>query len=130
MSEQPDFAIYFLFFLFQIKHLLCDYLLQPKKIAIQKASANWDFLTSLGVHSLTHAAGTFFLTLLYNRSLWWLAILDFITHFIIDRIKVGPRYLGKFNDPSTSIFWNILGVDQAIHHTTHIIFAFIIMHWN
>ncbi len=121
--------IYLILFLFQIKHLFCDFFLQPKKVATQKASAHWDFVLSLSIHTLTHAGGTLIIVLLYNSALWWLAILDCIFHFIIDRIKAGPRYLGRFNNTNQAIFWNILGVDQAIHHITNIFFTYIIMQW-
>jgi hypothetical protein len=60
------------------------------------------------------------ITLYLKPSLWWLAILDFIVHFTMDRLKAGPRYLGRFSDIRSKAYWVSFGLDQMIHHLTHI----------
>jgi hypothetical protein len=49
-----------------------------------------------------------------------LAIVDFVVHFTMDRIKAGPRYLGRFSDVSSKAFWVSFGFDQMVHHLTHL----------
>ena len=76
-----------------------------------------------------------------------LALVDFAVHFMMDRLKAGPRYLGRFkplfgtdymkamqsrslgvgSEYETAVtaldrnryFWWSLGFDQAVHHLTH-----------
>ena len=56
----------------------------------------------------------------FDWSLWWLAAVDFGAHFLMERVKAGPRYLGRWNDVSKAPFWITFGFDQLFHHLTHI----------
>lgn len=125
MNEQLE-LVFTLLVIYQLKHYVADFPLQ-REYMLRKTKANWDFLFPLSLHCLVHGLGTFIICLVYAPSLVWLAALDFIVHFIIDRIKSGPRYLGKFNDLSKASFWNILGLDQMAHHLTHIYFIYLIV---
>lgn len=60
--------------------------------------------------------------------MWWLGVLDFAVHFIVDRLKSGPRYLGRFNDQNTALYWSILGADQMVHHLTHMYIVYLLMY--
>jgi len=51
---------------------------------------------------------------------WWLVVIEVILHFIIDRLKSGKYWLGRYNNPNTSIFWISLGLDQMLHMLTYI----------
>lgn len=104
---------------FQLKHFIADFPLQ-REYMLKKVSPNWDFLLPLSLHSAVHAVLTLSICMVVNPSLWWLAIADFVIHFLMDRIKSGPRYLGRFNDRNRPGFWNALGFDQMIHHLTHL----------
>ena len=82
-----------------------------------------------------------------------LAILDFIIHFIMDRIKASPKMLGRYQALSKNemknilsylptlgkdgvkekfgkelnsnvLFWWSLGLDQLVHHLTDILIVY------
>ncbi|MCY4523475.1 MAG: DUF3307 domain-containing protein [Halobacteriovoraceae bacterium] len=105
---------------FHLKHYLCDYVLQSKNMVIKKKSDKWNFFIPLFLHSCVHGIFTLTIVLWIDKDLWFLAIVDMVVHFLMDRIKSGPRYLGRFHNLDTSIYWNILGFDQMIHHLTHL----------
>ncbi|MCB0362654.1 MAG: DUF3307 domain-containing protein [Bdellovibrionales bacterium] len=111
---------------FQFKHFFADFPLQVEYM-LHKTRAGWGFLLPLLVHCTVHALLTAVVVLILNPELWWLIILDFLTHFVMDRIKSGPRYLGRFNDKSKASFWNCLGLDQMVHHLTHIYIIWVIV---
>lgn len=87
---------------------------------LKKVSPGWDFFLPLLSHSLVHGVFSLAIILFVRPSYWWLSLIDLIVHFLMDRIKAGPRYLGRFNDKNRSSYWNSLGFDQMIHHLTHI----------
>lgn len=89
------FDIFTLLVLFQIKHLIADYFLQGKWM-LQKFRADWGFFYPLLTHASVHALFTLAICLFFAPHLWWLALVDLVVHFIMDRIKAGPKYLGRF----------------------------------
>jgi hypothetical protein len=84
-----------------------------------KALPGWEFLGPLAMHAGIHSIFTLMILLITNRSLWWLALVDFIVHFCMDRIKSGPNFLGRFKDHQKASYWNAFGLDQMVHHLTH-----------
>ena len=117
MTQKID-IIFFLFVLFQVKHFVADFPLQ-REYMLKKVSPDWDFLIPLAVHSAVHASFTMLIVVFIDPSLWWLAVVDFVVHFVMDRIKAGPKYLGRYDDKDRAAFWNCLGFDQMVHHLTH-----------
>lgn len=84
--------------IFQFKHFVADFPLQGEYM-LGKFKPDWDFIPPLASHCLVHALFTYWVTLVVAWSFWLavgMAALDFTTHFIMDRIKAGPRYLGRF----------------------------------
>lgn len=126
MAIEVQTYIFTLLILFQFKHFVADFMLQ-REYMLRKTLAGWDFLLPLSTHCFVHGAGTAIIVAYYKPELWWLALLDFIIHFFVDRIKSGPRYLGRYNDPKQSIYWNIFGLDQMMHHLTHIYIIYIML---
>lgn len=119
MAAAVDLQLVFILLVtFQIKHFICDFPLQ-REYMLKKTMPGWEFIPPLALHCVVHATMTFFILLYFSPQLWPLALYDFVIHFIMDRIKSGPRYLGRFNDRDRSGFWNALGFDQMIHHFTH-----------
>lgn len=104
---------------YQIKHFLADYVWQTTWMQ-QKENSGWAFLVPLAFHAGVHAALTLAIAIAVRPALWWLALIDFVVHAVMDRIKAGHRYLGRFKDPRTHVYWNALGFDQMVHHLTHI----------
>lgn len=105
--------------IYQLKHFLCDFIFQNVWM-LQKSRPGWDFVLPLSIHCAIHALCTLIIVLYYNPSVWWLAVLDFVLHFVMDRIKAGPKYLGRFHDMKAKSFWISFGFDQMFHHLVHI----------
>lgn len=97
---------------------MADFPLQ-REYMLQKSLPGWKFVWPLTTHCLVHASLTLVIVLLVNSRLWWLAFVDFAIHFVMDRIKSGPKYLGRFNDKEKPSYWNAFGGDQMVHHLTH-----------
>ena len=110
--------VFLLLIIFQLKHFICDFPLQ-REYMLKKTMPGWEFAVPLGLHCAVHAVMTLVILMFFNPSLAWLALFDFVVHFIMDRIKSGPRYLGRYHDRDKSGFWNALGFDQMVHHLTH-----------
>lgn len=108
--------IFFLLIAFQVKHYLADFPLQNSYMLGKFYRKGW--VLPLASHCAIHAVFTISIVFFINPALWWLAIVDFVLHFIMDRIKASPDLLGRWqiNQPQ---FWNALGFDQAFHHLTH-----------
>lgn len=125
--------IFTLLVLFQLKHFICDYPLQTQYMLGKMQATGW--IQPLAAHAAVHAIGTFIITIIvFNPASYLdavvlavtLAIVDFIVHFMVDRIKASPKLGGRFN-PSQPYFWWALGADQMTHHLTHYLFIAIIV---
>ncbi len=125
MNQQLELT-FILLIIFQFKHYIADFPLQ-REYMLRKTLPQWGFVLPLVTHCLVHAALTLIVCLFYAPHLWWLSFVDFVVHFLMDRIKSGPRYLGRFNDLKKAGFWNTLGFDQMVHHLTHIYIIYIIV---
>jgi hypothetical protein len=114
---------------FQVKHFLADFPLQ-REYMLKKVSAGWAFLLPLSLHCGVHSFMTFLILVGFGRlDLWWLALVDFATHFVMDRLKAGPKYLGRFNNPRKTSYWAAFGFDQMVHHLTSLyIIWYIVTH--
>jgi hypothetical protein len=115
----------YLLILYQVKHFVADFVLQNVWM-LQKGKAGWDFLLPLTIHCAVHALMTLAVVLYINPAFWWLVVLDFVVHFTTDRLKAGPRYLGRFSDIRSQAYWVCFGLDQMIHHLTHIYICWIL----
>jgi hypothetical protein len=103
--------------IFQVKHFVADFPLQFEYM-LRKTLPGWDFFAPLALHCAVHAGLTLLVILAIEPGLWWLAVVDFVTHFLMDRAKSGPQYLGRFNDNTRAAYWNCFGFDQMVHHLT------------
>ena len=105
--------------LFAVKHFVCDFLLQTRYMLGKFHPTEW--VLPLGAHCAVHAVATFVLTIWYVTfpQALFLVVFDFVTHFIIDKVKVN---LSRGLDPKTSPeFWFLLGGDQFLHSIVHIL---------
>lgn len=112
--------------IFQIKHFICDFPLQTGYM-LRKVLPTWDFLLPLLLHTAVHGLFTLIVCLYYAPSLWWLAIVDMVAHFLMDRIKAADKYLGRFRDRDKPSYWAALGFDQMIHHLTSTYIVWVIV---
>lgn len=133
--------IFLLLVIYQIKHFIADYPLQGKYM-LGKFKPGWDFLGPLLAHVAVHGVMTFAISLAFKPHLAFkLAILDITIHFIMDRIKASPKYLGRFKPltketfptatdqekKSNTYFWWSLGLDQMVHHLTHYLLIYLLL---
>lgn len=139
--------LFILLIVYQLKHFFADYPLQVPYM-LNKFKPGWDFFLPLVAHASVHAAMTAIICWVVNPSLMWLALVDGVVHFIMDRIKAGTKYLGRFKSITpkdfqasmeylswegherekkeakkklrhNTLFWWSLGFDQMVHHLTH-----------
>lgn len=139
--------VFTLLVLFQLKHFLADYLLQGQYMMGKFKEKGWAL--PLASHALVHASFTLIIVFAFERGdLYWLAPVDFVAHFCMDRIKASPNLLGRFKvvgyddmkmisdagfettysrdkKRGNRLFWISLGLDQMVHHLTH----YAIIYW-
>ena len=151
-------ALFVLLVVYQLKHFLADYIFQGEYM-LGKFKPGWTFVGPLLAHVAVHGAMTLLIAVtsvifmgatdayfVLTRALA-IAGLDVIVHFFMDRIKAGPRYMGRWKALSANefpnvmqelkcdvdehaakarkrlrdnvLFWWALGFDQMVHHLTH-----------
>lgn len=125
-----------LFVLFQLKHWLCDYLLQNQWMLGKFSSRRRVWVPALAAHAAVHAAATFTISsgfLWYvmdivvravvgdapgqtwsafrNAGCLWIALslaaIDFSVHFLMDRVKASPRLMGRWKALSRSEYLEV-----------------------
>lgn len=117
-----------LYIVFRLKHFACDFMLQSDWMALTKGKSGKEGYKALFSHTLIHAIGTLIIVLAFAPVLWWLAVVDFVIHSIVDRLK-GIVTLKQGWGTKDTFFWWAFGADQELHNYTHIAYiAFIFMH--
>lgn len=96
-------TVFLLLVLFQIKHYISDFLLQGRYM-LGKFKEDWSFALPLLSHSAVHGIFTLAICLIFAPHLWWLSLVDIISHFFIDRLKAGSKYLGRYKALSADQF--------------------------
>lgn len=110
---------------FAVKHIIADFLLQTNAIALGKdRSVGW--LRPWFLHVSGHALLTLVITLFVSPALAWLAAVDFCVHGGIDRLKAITRAHWKLT-PEQAPFWWLIGIDQALHHLTHLVLVILLI---
>lgn len=140
--------------IFELKHFVCDFLLQFEYHLGKFKKTGWEI--PLASHCAVHAAFTFLILMAVRPEMWWLALVDFVIHFIMDRVKASPSLLGRFKSldarcylyfkgmqerhkevpniqkecaevfTSNRNFWWCLGFDQLVHQLTGLLVIWII----
>jgi len=116
--------IFILLIAFQIKHFIADYPLQTQYMLGKMKTKGW--ILPLFAHSLVHGIITFSILIIFAPTLWYLALMDTMVHFIVDRIKASPNMLNRFAIDD-KFFWWSLGADQMLHHLTHYCMIYMIV---
>lgn len=112
-------TVFLLLVLYQLKHYLADFPLQGAWM-LGKFRPGWDFVGPLAAHAGVHGLFTLAIAAVFGAG-WFavgLAVFDFVTHFVVDRIKASPDLLGRYK-PDQRQFWWALGGDQMAHHLCH-----------
>jgi hypothetical protein len=110
--------------LFIIKHLAADFLLQTSWMAKGKERPE-GWLPPLLAHITVHALGTLLIALLLAPQMAWLALVDLVVHGIIDKSKTVVQKRWRFTAEQAAYWW-LFGIDQTLHHLTHLLFAILI----
>jgi E3 ubiquitin-protein ligase DOA10 len=102
--------------LLTVKHVIADFVLQTSWMAIGKDQKTGWALPLLA-HCLVHLAVAMALILIIAPRFWFVAIIDFVIHIMVDRAKgFCASTLGVTLEHPW--FWTLIGVDQALHHLT------------
>lgn len=106
--------VFILMIVFKFKHFIADYPLQGT-FMLGKFLPGWDFVLPLTAHCAVHAAFTFTIAMFVNPHLAvTCAALDFVIHFVMDRIKASPNMLGKYKNFSANEYGFIkMGFEPA-----------------
>lgn len=109
-------ALVFWMLVFAVKHVIADFLLQTTWMATGKdAKSGWAL--PLLVHCAIHGALATGILLILAPRFWYLGVVDFVVHLIIDRAK--GFCVSTFNvTMDHQWFWWLIGIDQALHHLT------------
>ena len=98
------------------KHVVADFFLQNSWMAHGKdQKTGW--ARPLLAHCLVHLAVSMTLILIIAPRFWFVAVIDFLIHIVIDRAKglCASTFDVTVEHPW---FWTLIGVDQALHHLT------------
>jgi len=157
MSDMAIFLnfIFLILIVFQIKHFIADYPLQGKFMLGKFKDKGW--ILPLAAHCAVHGVLTFLIVVGFTdyETAIKLALIDFVIHFTMDRIKASPKLLGRFSALSkadfmmiqrdferykpdcdvnrehkrrikeNTLFWWALGFDQLVHHLTHYLIIYV-----
>ncbi|WP_246735993.1 DUF3307 domain-containing protein [Enterovirga aerilata] len=107
---------------FTVKHFLADFVLQTGWIAIGK-DCRGDWFKPLAAHVAIHAGLALAIVLVVAPRLWWLAAIDLVVHFGVDR---GKSVVGRWGGwtPHDARYWWLFGFDQLLHQVTNIGLAY------
>ena len=102
--------------LLTVKHIIADFVLQNSWMAIGKDQKKGWALPLLA-HCLVHLAVATALILIIAPQFWFVALIDFAIHIVVDRAKglCASTFDVTMEHPW---FWTLIGVDQALHHLT------------
>ena len=111
---------------FEVKHLLCDFVLQSKYQVNNKG-----FYGRPGglLHAGLHCLFTIPVLLILTHSLAIITavvICEFLVHYHVDWIKARTERLRKWA-ASDHIYWTAFGTDQFIHQVTYIVIVAIVL---
>ena len=120
------FTLLLLYVTFRIKQVVCDFILQTGWMALNKGLPGWAGYKPLLVHSGIHATGTLCIMLLFSPHLWWLSIIDFLVHSMVDRLKALLTIQQQWTPENWKYWWSF-GLDQEAHNFTHLIYILIVI---
>ena len=114
-----------LYICLRLKQFSGDFLLQTDWMALTKGKPGREGYQALFSHAGVHAGLTLLIMLVMFPSFWWLALVDFVVHSFVDRIK-GVFTLKKALKTNDKLFWWTFGLDQELHNFTHLAYIILI----
>jgi len=121
--------ILILYLAFRVKQLVCDFFLQSSWMALVKGQPEKkDGSKALFIHAGIHGAFTFLMMMYFAPALWWLGVVDFVVHSIIDKSKALINHKTGWTYKDNAYWW-AFGLDQEAHNLTHLAYiVFIVVH--
>lgn len=113
-------TVVFLIFLFQVKHLLADFMLQSGEMVRRKGTYG-DPIGAL--HSVVHAG--FSLAILLATGIFApliavaIALAEFVVHYHTDWAKDQLQQRAGYT-PKQKGYWVLVGLDQFFHQSTYV----------
>lgn len=110
----------------QVKHFVCDFLLQPEYM--------WRNKGTLGHrggidHAVFHALTTYGILLYFSVpavAAYTMFLFEAFAHYFIDYAKMNINRIKGWKADTHPQFWNALGLDQLLHQLTYVaILAFV-----
>lgn len=123
------FDLLLLYICFRIKQFAGDFLFQTDWMALTKGKPGFTGYKALFSHTIMHGIGTMIIALIFAPGLWWLGLVDFAVHSLIDRLKGIITYQQKWSH-SDRWFWWSFGLDQEAHNYTHLVLILIMVLHN
>ena len=110
-----------------LKHLVCDFLVQPYWMISGKA--RYGHIGGI-VHAGFHSLASWFLVYLFTQDIQftsWIVAGEFIIHYHMDWIKVKVTNHYKWT-ASDQMYWWMTGFDQWIHQMTYVAMVIVTFH--
>ena len=114
---------------FQIKHFLCDFVLQT---STQVRFKGVYFHPAGLLHAGLHALGSIPALLILTRSpelIGSIAVFEFLFHYHVDWAKARLDSDMRLND-TNNVYWIIFGLDQLVHQLTYIGMIYLALHFG
>ena len=111
-----------------LKHFCADFLFQTSGIAKGKAAPH-GWVAPLALHAGGHALLTLLIALPLFPRLWWVAPVEFVIHFAIDRAKAVIGCRTALN-PTMTRYWWLVGFDQFLHQITNVVIVLAFLAWG
>lgn len=117
-------TVLILFILFQVKHFLCDFPLQTSYM-LGKGKGGLAWILPLATHCAVHSIFTLGIILFFKSEFYWIAGLEFLCHFVIDRMKVSYKlpvgvWDSKDKGKNLQKYYVAFGMDQLAHAMTYV----------
>ncbi len=119
-------GILVLYLAFRAKQVICDFFLQPSWMALVKGQPEQGGMRALVMHAGIHAVFTLGLVLFFAPSLWWLGVVDFLVHALIDKTKAMINHKTGWTYKDNAYWW-AFGLDQEAHNITHLVYVVVIV---
>lgn len=118
-------SILVLYLAFRVKQLVCDFFLSYLTVT-KDLPFSQGGVKALSLHAGIHASFTLLVVIVLAAQFWWLAIVDFLIHFLIDKCKavIVHKMQWTYKD---SLYWAAFGIDQEAHNLTHLAYIILIV---
>lgn len=124
-----DKMLVIVFAVFFIKHYLSDFPLQTVYM-LGKGKSGTQWILPLVSHCLVHAGFTALILALWKPEFIGLTVVDFVIHFVVDRIKATYKLpAGQWKPEEKGMYlskyYAAFGKDQLAHYLTYALIVYL-----